>query len=301
MNYEPHVNPKEVDDSISMASVKSILINILAAFFRVIDFIGNAIRSNLLGFVLCCIIGTGIGYLYYLMHPKVLKTEMIVYPNDLTRKDYSQIIKNLNRVVQANAPEELSKELNISLEDASHINWIEAFAINDDPLIKDTSTKLNQPFKIQLQLSKVSNVAKLENSLLTYLNNNYYSKLLVENQRKIYLDKLHFIEHEQLMLDSLKTKYNSSLSNSNLPATFYNNALNPADIYVQSNSLANQKEAISRYLNIQSQPIVLIDGFKIPNEFNSIAMKVYLLSGLVIGLVAGLIFSLLAALRKKIL
>jgi hypothetical protein len=76
--------------------------------------------------------------------------------------------------------------------------------------------------------------------------------------------------------------------------------MNPADLYVQSNELANQKERILKWLNNESEAIVLIDGLKRPALSGSFPLKVILPLGLACGLFLGFVMCVLAAITKEV-
>ena len=73
-----------------------------------------------------------------------------------------------------------------------------------------------------------------------------------------------------------------------MPATFYNNALDPAALYEHSLNLANEKEKILKWLNNESQPILLIDSLKTPATPQSKSLIDLLLIGLALGVCTGL-------------
>jgi hypothetical protein len=85
-----------------------------------------------------------------------------------------------------------------------------------------------------------------------------------------------------------------------MPTTFYNNALDPAELYRQSSALDNQKEAILKWFNYESEAVVLVDGFKIPANPQSASVKIPMAIGLAAGIVLGLLLSLLAAIKNKV-
>ena len=63
-------------------------------------------------------------------------------------------------------------------------------------------------------------------------------------------------------MDSLKDAYNRSLAASKTALTYYNNALNPADLYDESNIYAETRTMLGEWLLQKRQPIVAIDGVK---------------------------------------
>jgi hypothetical protein len=83
-----------------------------------------------------------------------------------------------------------------------------------------------------------------------------------------------------------------------MPATFYNNAMNPAELYNQSINLANEKETILKWLNNKSQAIMLIDGLKKPVFSDRVSLKIWLIIGLLSGAILGMIVASLMLIRK---
>ena len=84
-----------------------------------------------------------------------------------------------------------------------------------------------------------------------------------------------------------------------MPSTFYNSALNPADLFEQTAKLAKEKEKIVNWLDNESEPVSLIDGFKAPEKPEEMSLKFPVAIGLGIGLLAGLIVALLRAIKVR--
>ena len=300
MQEETKVYDKQAEDYISLSVIKNAILDFFGFLFRGVELISLSLRRNFFLFFICCLMGVAASYLIFLLRPKFYVSEMTVYYNDLTRKDYSEIINNLNSLVITQSYQDLEKELHLSKDVVKNIKGLQALKINGETLDKDTSSKIGQPFKIQFKLDHVGETEPLQNALINYLNNNPYLKLTKEGQKKVYQDKLAFIEREQQKLDSLKSSYNSAIASSKMSATFYNNAMNPADLYVQSNSLANQKEFILKWLNNESEAVILIDGLKKPVNADIFSLKVLLIVGLTCGIALGILTCILAAITKEV-
>ena len=73
---------------------------------------------------------------------------------------------------------------------------------------------------------------------------------------------INFIDSELVKLDSLKEEYTRSLNSGRFSTNIYNNAFNPADVFVHSSELINQKQLLLKWLNEEYYPMNLIDGFK---------------------------------------
>lgn len=285
-------------DYISLEAVKGIFLNIFSILAAFISFIFSSIKRYLLLLVLFTLIGLLAGYMYHLFSPAYYKAEMIVQHNELTTKTYDQIIGGLNNLISSESYSGLAAELKIPEQSARKISLIETVSINNEPLTKDTSTKKIRSFKIGVLLSDNTIIDTLQSALVKYINNTPFLRNLKEGQKKIYNERLSIIEKELKRLDTLKEKYNRYLLTSKTSITFYNNEFDPAGIYDQSIKLSDQKEAILRWLNDESEAVSVIDGFKTPFTPQSQKLRDIMLSGLLSGLLIGLLITFFLALKK---
>jgi|SRR5687768_7887535 len=293
-------NIHKSDDYISVGSIKNIVLDFFRFLFRAVDFILISIQRRLGLFLFCCFIGIVGGYLYYWQNPPYYKTEMIIQSNDLTRKAYHEIVNNLNYLITTQSYAALSSQLKIAPEVSKDVLSIEAVAINNATLQTDTSTKIGQPFKIQMKAANISSIPVLENAIIKYINNIPYLRLIKDGEKKIYAEKLQFISYEQKKLDSLISDYHIAVTELKMPTTFYNNAIDPASLYQHALKLDSVREKTQRWLNSEPEAILLIDGFKSPANPQSISLLVSLLTGLAIGVLLGILLVLLAFLKKAI-
>jgi hypothetical protein len=290
----------QTDDYISLRSLKDMLFNFFGFIFKVLEFIITAVRKFLSVFIFCCLLGLVAGYLYYLQSPRYFSTEMIVQSNNLTRKTYYEIVKNLNDLLSSQSYSNFASQLKIDESLGNQVLHVEVVGMNNEMLAKDTVTKTGLPFKIVLKSTSNAKIDLLQNGLLYYLNNNAYIILTKEGQKKIYLERLQFIDKEQRKLDSLKDNYNIALAALKTSSSFYNNALNPADVYVHSSDLADQREKILKWLNNESEGVLLIDGFKTKVNPQSLSWTIPLLIGLGVGVLLGMMLTSLLQIKKAI-
>ena len=293
-------NLNKSDDYISIEGIKKIFFDFFRIFFRVFDFIILSIQRRLGLFILCCLLGLASGYLYYFQNPPYYKAEMIVQPNDLSKKAYYEILRNLDDLITSQSYTAFSSELKVDPELGQRVVSIEAFGLNSVTLEADTSTRIGQPFKIQMKTTNVSSIPVLQNALLNYLNNSPYLKLIKDGEKRIYTEKLQFINYEQKKIDSLISDYRVAVAAMKMPATFYNNSMDPAALYQHALKLDSVKEAAQRWLNNKSEAILLIDGFKSPANPQSTSLIISLLSGLTIGVIIGILLVILAHIKKAI-
>ena len=287
------------EDYISMSGFQKGIKQFLRGFFWFINYLNIVLFKNKYTVLIGLIAGLLIGYLFYATRPVYYKVSMVVEFNELTKKTYAEMLDQLNNLTAPSSVPKLSQELNIPAESAAKISFIDSRNINDDPLETDTSTRKWQPFKIILGLKNSSGSDTLQQAVVNYLNNSPMLKKIKQEQRKITLDKLSFINSDLQKLDSLKLEYNRFLSRPNA-ATFYNNAFNPADLFVQSSALAREKEILMRWLTIDSAAVSVIDGFKPSSSPQSISLLKSLLIFGTIGLLLGYLLAFLRETKLKV-
>ena len=288
------------EDKIAIPGLRAIVKEILVLFFGAISFIFFVTWKWKFLMLAGLVLGVIVGYIYYSKKPSYYKVSMVVVFNELTKKTYAEMLDQLDGLTTAESSERLARELKVSREVAESIFFIDAKNINNEALRLDTSTKTRQPFKIILGLTNNKSADTLQTGIINYLNNSPYLKKFKEEQRRNYLDKISFIDRELAKLDSLKNEYTRSLASSGKSATIYNNAFDPAEIYVHSNELVDQKQTMLSALNVESTAITVIDGFKITSSPQSASLLKYLLAFGGIGLAAGFIVGFFLETQKKL-
>ena len=268
---------------------------------RMLDFLNTVFFRHkwlLLGGLL---LGLLAGYLYYLSKKKTFKLAMIVEFTELNKRTFAEIFSQLNTLILSGSHEQLAKELQIPLPVARSIGLIETFNINNEPLHKDTSTRVNQTFKVVVGVRNDRISDTLQGAIIKYLNNNPYLLRLKNSQKKTQLHKLMFIDSELMKLDSLKSEYNRFLSSGTNNSTFYNNAINPAEIYIQSSNLMGERERVVRWLDVNANPVNVINGFKMPVKPISASLQLLLLLFGLGGFILAFIIALFRELKRMLI
>ncbi len=289
------------EDKIAIPGLKAIIKEILILFFGAISFVFFVARKWKFLMLTGLVLGLLAGYIYYAKKPSYYKVSMVVVFNELTKKTYAEMLDQLDKLTTPESAERLARELKVSPQVAGSILFIDAKNINNGALRLDTSTKTRQPFKIILALANNTSADSLQTGIINYLNNSPYLKKFKEEQRRSFIDKISFIDGELAKLDSLKDEYTRSLASSGKSATIYNNAFDPAEIYVHSNELVDQKQTMLSSINVEGTAISVIDGFKITSSPHSASLLKYLLIIGGIGLITGLITGILIETRKRVL
>ncbi|HEV9038422.1 MAG TPA: hypothetical protein VGQ51_17420, partial [Puia sp.] len=248
---EKNIHP---EDQIDLSGAKAVFYGLLRAFFKALSFTWYVLRTNKYIITIFLVLGMGFGYLYYANKPSHYKAMMIVRYNMLTKKTYAEMIEQLNHLIATAPKARLARELRVPENMADKLLHVDARDMNDVYLANDTSTKVDQPFKIIASLRDDYDFAldSLQDGVLRYLNGSPYLKRLKEEQHELERFRLQTLDNDLGKLDTLKTEYNHFLASSKMSATFYNNASNPADFYNQTSTLLAQRELTLTSLRVDS-------------------------------------------------
>ena len=283
-------------DDITLSSIKKGLIGLLLVVYAILGSLYLFIFKHALVIIICTVLLGGIGYLVAMRTRPVYSLEMIVKPNDLTKRTYAEAIDQLNVLASSKSYKRLSDELKMSEGNVRNIKSLNASNINGEAMLKDTSSKMDLPFIVKAEVYNNSIADSLQQMLLNYFNSNNYLRERKQMQKRVFEEKLNFIVGELKKLDSLKEQYNRFLSTSGKSAMFYNNAFNPVDIYQRSNEYQTQKEFVLTWLNNETQTLKVIVGFKpsirpVDGKKDRIVLY-FSLAGLLFGFLLGAVLEL---------
>ena len=283
-------------DDITLSSIKKGLVGLLLVIYAILGSFYLFIFKHALVIIVCTVLMGGIGYVIAMRTRPVYSLEMIVKPSDLTKRTYAEAIDQLNELASSKSYKGLSNELKISEGNVRNIKRLNATNIDGEVLSKDTSSRTDLPFIVKAEVYNNSIADSLQQMLLNYFNTNDYLRERKVMQKKVFEEKLIFIEGELKKLDSLKEQYNRFLNTSGKSAMFYNNAFNPVDIYQRSNEYQVQKEFVITWLNNETQTLKAIVGFKpsirpVDGKRDKIVLY-FSLAGLLFGFLLGAVLEL---------
>ncbi|PWT96524.1 MAG: hypothetical protein C5B52_15480 [Bacteroidetes bacterium] len=287
------------NDFISLNDVRNAVLDFFVFVYKSFAFLWKSLKKSAAIVFLFALLGTAGGVGYFILHPGNYQAQMILKSNDLTKRTYYEIINNLNSLLKSKSYARLAYTLKVQEHSIRDIIRLETTNIQDEPLEKDTSTLLGQPFKIIVYLRDNQVMDTLQNALFGYLNSNAYLKKKKQDKKAFYESQLEHIEMEEKRLDTIKENYSKSLISAKTATTFYNNATNPADLFEQSANLSKQKEKVVDWLNNESEPVTLIDGFKAAEKPEEMSLKFPVAIGLGIGLLTGLLIALLRSIKVQ--
>ena len=322
MNNES-ITPKQAPDEIDLIELfnrmgRSIKKSINWLFNLFLDFLGLILRKSL-WILVSVLLGLTAAYFLYQITPRYYSSEMTAISNSINNSHIVTSINLLNDLFKKQNYSIAAEYLNIDINMAKQIKSVEALYtidINRDKLpdyvdykwqynpLRDTLPKrLNDYFVIRLEVYNEKVFTTARDGIKSYI---YKNKFIVENnterlrQNKILIES---IDAEIRKLDSLQ-----NVEYFNLPLQQKANSnqmvvLNEKDrklYHEQKLQLEREKLKLEKELNINSEPITIVQDFtplsKAANPYSKYAVRV----GLVFALL-GFIASLLWQFRRFII
>jgi len=288
MNDPNHLS----DDYISVDNVKDGFMAVGRVIFLVIDGAWSLIRRYWMIFVILVATGTGIGFLLKRVVTFNSELTMLVKFNDLNRSIYTELLGSLSDLAETRSSERLASVLQIKSDDAQQISEVTLEKSGRQDPNDDSSRRT--PFLITVSLRSITAADPVEAALVRYINKNPYIKNLKDSELVYYRGQLDFLNSEIRKLDSLKTAYNLSI-NSGRNATIYYNAFNPADIYMRSGLIMEQKQKVMEWFASEQNAMSVISSVKT----EKISRKKGV-SQIVLGFVAGFVLAFLIAIWQDL-
>lgn len=244
------------------------------------------------------------------------QSEMVLRANATANQSMMLSLNKLGQYAESENYKALSKELNLSMEEAMSIKGIETFwyfDMGDDGIydgidlerryISDTSVVLiEDEFVVRARIFDPGIIENLEDQLVKYLESNPVFKALNEQRLKDLATSIKQTDYEIEKLDSLqKREYFTNPENlrqsegqivftsEKIVETYHNDMFR----------LLRIKQNYEQDLNIYSTVATVMEGFSIPNKPNK-DMKKYANQFLWYYLGLALILSIIITYRKKI-
>ncbi|MEQ8423616.1 MAG: Wzz/FepE/Etk N-terminal domain-containing protein [Cyclobacteriaceae bacterium] len=156
------------------------------------------IKRNLVQIIVFFVVGTGLGYGYASLAPKVYESKMMLSSDILTESYSEKIFESLQNLIKEKNYTELEAKIGISKEEAESLSKLEIeSALKDKPQKEDEK----RFFLITAELTDQNLLSKLQNGLIQFLQQNDYVKVRVEQRKKYYQE---IIEKTDIELKSLE-------------------------------------------------------------------------------------------------
>ena len=287
------------EDYISFSSLKLFFVHVLRLFFRAQRFTVDILKKRYLLLACGIILGGALGWLFRSFARANYKVSMVVEYNVLDKKAYMNIVDQLDLMVHSGSKDLLAAQLGLSPELAGNVNYFRAENLAGLTLEKDTTT-MTRMFRISAGLRSPSGADSISNALLAYINTLPYLKREIEEQQKIWQDRLSFLRGEMTRIDSLKKEYVHSLTAVKISSGYYNTVFDPASLYRESNILDSLKAEIGRYTIHRDKALSGITTFRPGENPQSVSVAIFTAAWIVLGFLLAFFIAALREIKKKI-
>jgi hypothetical protein len=310
-------NQEEIDLLYIFVKLGEFLKNALVELIRLIGSILVFLLRKSLYFVLAILLTILAAVLINRISEPIYHSQLIMRSNASSNQSIMSHVTKLGEYAEAGNFAALSKKLELSIEEASEIKRIESFwyyDIGDDGIIdgidirekfiSDTSiTKIDSLFSLQVQVTKIDILEKLESNMVHFLESNDFLQALNKQRLADLEGQMAQIDYEILKLDSLqKREYFTNpdelrqkegqivFTSENVVRMYHN----------QMFDLLHQRQDCEREMNLFSGVVTVLEGFHEPVEADN--GVIYLFRKLIwYALGLAIIFALLISFRKELL
>ena len=239
-----------------------------------------------------------LGILFALMAfwliPRPFPSKMVIQSDILTESITDRIAETLNELIDENNVSELGTRLSLTQLEASAITQITIESIRG---VVDANQKENEKiiFLVTVRVLDVTLIPKLQAGLISYLSNNEYVKVRVQQRVSYYRQLIAKIESELASLDSLKSRL---LESNSVRTSSEFMIMDPSKLYSESVALKEKQMGYQNALEISSS-VQIIQGFVTHTKPGGLGWWLYIIIGGLAGLLGSQTFIIVRWVRKE--
>ncbi len=212
------------------------------------------IKRNLIQIIVFFSVGTGLGYAYASLAPKVYESKMLVSSEILTESYSERLFENLQNLIKEENYNSVSSALGLNNDEAGAISKIKIESALKDKPQKEDEKKF---FLITVELTDQSILPKLQTGLINYFQQNDFVKLRVDSKKKMYQQIISKINEEIKSLESFKKDIGDG--------SFFNRTkgdvmFDPTEVNSKIVGLTQEREALEEKLALINS-VEVVEGF----------------------------------------
>lgn len=256
-------NDTNQDDELSFGDFKNQLTQ-LRLFLRSIFAIALRYTKRYFVFVVILFaVFAALGYSQF-KDSKVFEAKASFIYTELQKKTYGEMLDKLQDMIKAKSYNRVAAALSIPVEEARSINTISAQNIYGSKLSEDVTEK-DKLFYVEVSASNSKVFDSLQYSIEYYLNHNVLVTELINKRTNMLRQKIAYLKTEMVMIDSLKSAYTKSLSQSSGSVYPAASSLNPVPIYEKSEKILHDITSMEGLVS-DNRAVQMQDRFLITEE-----------------------------------
>jgi len=163
------------------------------------------IKNNLIAIIVAIVIGSGLGFGLYQTSPKVYESELIISSDILTEYVGKSVFTNIQKLISQENTTDVSELLHLS---PSEISAIKSFELKGTTEKGDNLKDDDDTYYFNIKVKSLDNTIwpKLQIGITTFIKNNDFVKVRVEQRKKYFISLIAKLDHELNDLEILKSK-----------------------------------------------------------------------------------------------
>jgi len=214
------------------------------------------IKRNLIQIIIFFVVGTGLGYAYASLAPKVYESKMLVSSEILTESYSEKLFENLQNLIKEKNYSSIGLITGITSEQAKTLSKISIESALKDKPQKEDEKKF---FLITVELTDQSVLPKLETGILNYFQQNDFVKLRIDAKRKMYQQIISKINEEIKSLENFKKEISDG---SFFSRTKGDVMFDPTTVNSKIVGLTQERESLEERLTLLNS-VEVVEGFTI--------------------------------------
>lgn len=250
-------------------------IDLFELLSRVILFFGK----NLLAIAISLIVGIGLGIVYYKISPKEYESKMLISSDILTESYSKSLTDNLVKLIKENNTSTLSKELNLTPEQAAQLTGLEIGSAIEKAVNVPEESKM---FLNVVARSRDNSIwPHLEKGILYYFESKEYVRVRVEQKKRFYSEMIEKINLELVDLERLKERFSQGSFAQTSKESLV--VFDPTTVNSKIIDLSKEKISLRNALETVNS-VQVVEGFIIFNKPSGPKLSISLAAGLSVGL-----------------
>lgn len=248
------------------------------------------LKRNLIIIIIFFCAGLIGGYLHFELQTPAFKSSMILDNTILNLPSGSSLVILLDELIEDGNYEQVSKKLNISIEQSKHLKGIAVENIYDKNVKDEIKT-----FKISINVTNTRIIDNIQKGLIDYLENTPFVKKRIELKKGNINAQISFLKDEMKEIEEIKNE----MLEGNFLKDKSNNLLlfDPMSVYQQAIDLFNKELELQRDLQLVEN-FHVIQGFTTFKKPNYPKLTSSLLTGLLNGLILNFFVLLIIEFRR---
>lgn len=216
------------------------------------------IKRNLVQIIIFFVVGTGLGYAYAMIAPKVYESKMLVSSEILTESYSEKLFETLEKLINEKNIQELSSKLGLGENECEYLSKLTIESALKDKPQKEDEKKF---FLITAEITDQSILPQLQEGLIKYFQENDFVRLRVDAKKKMHQDVIAKIDEELKSLEDFKKEISDG--------SFFNRSkgdvyFDPTNVNSRIVSLSQEREALKEKL-VLVKSVEVVEGF---TQFN---------------------------------